>query len=119
MKKQQPQTAQKAPKFLRVDTRKWWQGVVDEFVLEPHHLRLLTAAATSWDRACEARAAIEQHGLTFQDQLGRPVVRPEVAVERNSLTVFYRLLRELGLDRAAAPETVRPPQIAPRTTKAV
>jgi hypothetical protein len=42
---------------LRPATRAWFSSVLAEYQLEPHHIRLLTLAAESWDRCCEAREA--------------------------------------------------------------
>ena len=100
----------KAPEHLTEPTACWWQSVIDEFELEPHHERLLTLAAESWDRCQMAREAIALHGMTYEDRFGQPRQRPEIAVERDSRIAFARLLRELDLD-IATPES-RPPSIA-------
>lgn len=98
----------KAPKHLAVPTRRWWESVVAEYELEPHHIRLLTLAGESWDRCCQAREAIAEHGLTFVDRLGVPRSRPEIAVERDSRIAFARMIRELALD-VDTPDGPRPP----------
>jgi len=98
-----------APEHLRTATKKWWAGVLREYDLEPHHVRLLTLAAESWDRCQEAREAIADHGLTFVDRFDQPRARPEVAIERDSRIAFARLLRELALD-VEPPPTSRPPR---------
>ena len=84
--------------------------MVEEYELADHHLRLLEAACGSWDRMCEARAALEQHGLTYTDPKGTVRSRPEVAIERDSRIAFARLVRELDLDVTPPPEPRgRPP----------
>jgi hypothetical protein len=85
--------------------------VVADFELEAHHLRVLTLAAESWDRCQQAREAIDQNGITFEDKHGQPRARPEVAIERDSRIAFARLLRELCLD-VDPPADVRPPRLA-------
>jgi len=97
----------KAPRHLKPATRKWWAGVVGEYELEDHHLRLLCLACEAWDRGQQAREALAQHGLTFEDRHGAPRARPEVGIERDSRISFARLLRELGLD-VLAPSESRP-----------
>ena len=87
-----------APRHLQVATRRWWAAVVADFELEPHHVRLLTLAAESWDRCGQARAAIDANGLTYNDLSGLPRARPEIGIERDSRIAFARLVRELGLD---------------------
>jgi phage terminase small subunit len=97
-----------APSHLAPKTRAWWRSVVADYSLEPHHLHLLQLAGEAWDRAQQARAALAQHGLTF-DKKGVPCTRPEVAIERDSRLAFARLVRELDLDVDAPPaERTRP-----------
>ena len=99
----------KAPQHLRPPTRKWWRSVANDYVLEAHHLRLLTLAAESWDRCCQAREGLAKDGLTFNDRFACPHVRPEVAIERDSRLAFARLLRELDLDIEPPAGPHRPP----------
>jgi phage terminase small subunit len=99
-----------APRHLRPETRAWWLHHLSEYRLEPHHVRLLTLAAESWDRCQEARLALEEHGITYEDRFGQPRARPEVAIERDSRVAFARLLRELNLD-LAPPEEARIPRL--------
>jgi P27 family predicted phage terminase small subunit len=99
----------KAPKHLRLATRRWWKSVVADFELEAHHVRLLTLAAEAWDRGQQAREALAEHGLTFSDRFGQPHARPEVAIERDSRISFARLLRELALEVEPPGEPGRPP----------
>ena len=101
----------KAPRHLNPATRKWWESVVAEYELEPHHVRLLTLAGEAWDRCVEAREALAANGLTFTDRHGSPRARPEVGIERDARIAFARLLRELGLD-VLPPSESRPPTIA-------
>ena len=99
-----------APKHLRAETRRWWQAVIAEYVLEPHHVRLLTLAAEAWDRCQQARGILARRGLTYEDRFGQPCARPEVAIERDSRIAFARLLRELNLN-VDEPEDSRPPEV--------
>lgn len=100
----------KAPKHLRKATAEWFNGVVATYTLEPHHVRLLTLAAESFDRCVEARESLATSGLTFIDRFGTPRARPEVAIERDSRIAFARLTRELDLDCEPPPES-RPPSL--------
>ena len=98
------------PAHLAAPTRTWWKSVVEDYQLEPHHLRLLQLAGEAWDRAQQARTAIESTGLTYQNRFGDPVLRPEVSVERDSRLAFARLIRELDLDvEPPADPRPRPP----------
>ena len=100
-----------APAHLRPTTRHWFGQVLSDYQLEPHHVRLLSLAAEAWDRTQQAREALAEHGLTFEDRFGQPHGRPEVSLERDSRLAFARLLRELALDVDAPAEESRPPAI--------
>lgn len=96
----------RAPGHLRRPTKAWWRSVMDEYDLQEHHERVLTAACEAWDRMQEAREAIAEHGLTYCDRFGAPRARPELAVERDSRIAFARLVRDLELDDPPDPEEV-------------
>lgn len=100
-----------APSHLKPPTKLWWRSVIDEYDLEPHHLRLLQLAAEAWDSAQAAREAIQRDGMTFVDRFGSPRARPEVGIERDSRLAFARLIRELDLDCAPPTTTPRPPAL--------
>lgn len=100
----------KAPQHLREATAKWWEGVVSDYALEPHHLKLLTLAAEAWDRGQQAREEIAKHGITYLDRFKAPHARPEVKIESDSRIAFARLIRELALD-VEEPGESRPPVI--------
>lgn len=99
-----------APDGLSPATAAWWRQVNREFVLEPHHLKLLTLAAQALDRVYEAREILAREGLVYLDRFGSPKARPEAAIERDARLAFARLLRELDLD-CVAPDPSRPPGI--------
>lgn len=105
--------ATQAPSHLSESTRTWWDALTSEFMLEDHHLRLLTLAAEAWDRCQQAREILAREGLTFSDRYGSPRTRPEIAIERDSRLAFCRCLRELNLDVAPPPE-VRIPRAGGR-----
>jgi phage terminase small subunit len=83
------------------------QSVLDDSELENRHVRLLTLACESWDRATQAREAIAQHGLTYEDRFGSPRKRPEVSVAEAATIAFARLTREPDLD-CGSPATSPP-----------
>jgi P27 family predicted phage terminase small subunit len=103
-------TTPRPPTHLKRTTRDWFKVVVADYELDDHHVRLLTLACEAWDRGVQAREIIETDGLTFVDRFGSPKPRPEVAIERDSRIGFARLIRELGLDGASAPEAPRMPR---------
>jgi len=70
-------------------------------------------AAEAWDRSQEARETAEREGAYYEDRFGQPKAHPAVAVERDSRIAFARLMRELDLDGAPAPDP-RPPRVAER-----
>lgn len=101
-----------APAHLSAEAASWWKEVVKDYDLEPHHLRLLQAAAEAWDRMQQARQALADHGsLTFIDSGGNLKAHPAEPIERNARTAFARLVRELDLDAGAPAERSRPPAL--------
>lgn len=97
----------KPPAHLRKSTARWFKSVVEDYDLDPHHVRLLTLAAEAWDRGQQAREVIDEVGMTFDDRFGSPKPRPEIAIERDARISYARLLRELALDGVDAPEAPR------------
>jgi hypothetical protein len=85
--------------------------VLEDYALEEHHVRLLTLASESWDRAEQAREVLDRDGLTYVDRFGAPRSRPEIAIERDSRVAFARLIRELDLDTNSPAESSRPPAL--------
>lgn len=98
----------KPPAHLEPLTRKWFSLVCEEYDLESHHLKLLQAAAESWDRMQSARAVLDAEGISYKNRFGDPCARPEVAVERDAKVSFARLVRELRLDDVPPPDSPRP-----------
>lgn len=108
-----PSATPRPPSHLSEEACEWWRSVVSDYDLEAHHLRLLQAAAESWDRMQQARQALADHGsLTFTDSSGNLKAHPAEAIERNARTGFARLVRELDLDAGAPSERGRPPALA-------
>jgi phage terminase small subunit len=101
----------KPPKHLRPATRRWFAGVLKQYELEEHHVRLLVLASEAFDRCVAARQAIDEHGMIFIDRFGAPRQRPEIAIERDSRLSFTRLIRELDLDVGQPAVPSRPPAL--------
>jgi phage terminase small subunit len=99
------------PDHLSPETSAWFSGVASQFQLENHHVKLLTLAAEAWDRAQQARLALQEHGLVYYDRFSQPKSRPEATILRDSVTTFARLLRELDLDCEAPADRSRPPAL--------
>jgi phage terminase small subunit len=100
------------PPHLSPAMQGWWLKVLADYDLQPHHLRLLEAAADSWDRMTAARERLLAEGLTVEGKSGTKA-HPCVNVERDARIAFSRLLRELDLDVDPPPERPvwRPPAL--------
>jgi len=98
------------PIYLSDAMQSWWTVVLENYELDRHHLHLLEAACTAWDRMVQARSALAANGLTFTDDRAAPKARPEVAIERDARIAFARLVRELDLDDVPPAER-RPPAL--------
>jgi phage terminase small subunit len=101
----------KIPENLGPQTERWFVEVCSGYELQEHHLRLLSLACRCWDRIEEARKAIETHGATYIDRFHQPKCRPEIAIERDAITQFARLIRELDIDNEPASDRNRPPAL--------
>jgi len=97
------------PSHLSATARAWWSGVVRDYELDESSLKLLTEAATSWDRIQQARVLLETEGLVYRDRFGTPRRHPAVGIEVESRIAFARLLRELDLEGTPLPDP-RPPR---------
>lgn len=100
-----------APTHLKAATKRWYKQVLEDYELEPHHMKILTLAATAWDRAQDARETIEQEGAVVADRFGQPKKHPAVDIETASMTTFARLIRELCLDIEPPKAPGRPPAL--------
>jgi P27 family predicted phage terminase small subunit len=94
------------PEHLSPAMRTWWNQVMADYALDPHHLHLLEAACDAWDRMVQARETLAKEGLSVATKSGAPKRHPAADIERDSRLAFARLLRELDLD--ADPPVERP-----------
>lgn len=69
-----------APKHLRKESAAFFRNVMNEYVLDEHHVILLTKACESLDRIEEARAIIQERWVGRQ----RSVRKPEGASGRGN-----------------------------------
>lgn len=99
------------PTHLQPSTKLWWSSVIADYVLEPHHLRLLQLAAESWDTAQGAREILCRDGMIVPGREGGVRAHPAVAIERDAKLSFARLVRELDLDGDPQPWNARPPAL--------
>ncbi|MFH1797610.1 MAG: P27 family phage terminase small subunit [Pseudomonadota bacterium] len=100
----------KAPGHLAAETRRWVDGILEDYDLQSHHFKILVKAAEAHDRGEEARKILKTDGIVIADRFGTKKVHPAVAIERDARVAFMRGVRELGLDA----EQVEAPR-APRT----
>lgn len=96
----------KIPAHLSPASRALFRTIVREYVLEDWHVRLLTEALGSLDRAEQARRQLDIDGLTTTTRLGELKAHPLILVERDARNTFARLMKQLGLDV----EPLQPPR---------
>jgi len=100
------------PSHLETATKKWFRQVLEEYDLEPHHVKLLTLAAEAWDRSCEAEKAIRKWGVLYKESsTDKPKLNPCIKVKEQAEIIFARLLRELNLDIEPPKASGRPPNL--------
>ena len=91
------------PGHLSAAMKKFWRRVEREYELDPDALLILRTACEAWDRAQQARHAIDLDGLIIN---GRR--HAAVDVEAQSQSLFLRAMRQLGLDVVAPGRLGRP-----------
>ena len=108
--KTKPNNSAKVPKHLTAASKRFYEQVCNDYVLESHHLRLLQLLCEAFDRGQEARKVLAAEGLTVVDsKLGIKRPHPCISIERDSRTAVARLTRELNLSEE--PEEPRPPSL--------
>ncbi|MDC0307623.1 hypothetical protein OAL44_00650 [Planctomycetaceae bacterium] len=88
------------PRHLSKKSRDIWKYILSEYDLEIHYREILLTALEARDRAESARKFLDENAVTYQDRFDQPKQRPEVKVELDNRTSFWRGLRELGLDES-------------------
>jgi len=92
-----------APKHLSLAARRLYAAVVADYVLEAHHIAILTKALEAYDRAEAARELVTNGGLVVTSRLGETKPHPAVAIERDARTAFLAGIKQLGLDIEGPP----------------
>jgi phage terminase small subunit len=99
----------KPPGHLSKEARRWWSGVMGDYLIEPHMVSIVTAAAESWDRKEAARKVLAVEGMTVDCRDGKKT-HPCVGIERDSRLAYMRAVRELCLS-AEDPDESRSPSL--------
>ena len=91
---------------LRAPGKHFYQTVLSEYELVDHHdLERLTQACKCLDEISEAEAIIKAEGRYITDRFGQRKEHPAGRAIRDSRTLFFRAIRELGLDLSTGPES--------------
>jgi P27 family predicted phage terminase small subunit len=94
---------ERVPAGLSRSSQTLFRSIVGDYVLEAWHVRLLTEALRSLDRAEQARETISREGLTAATRLGEVKAHPLLMVERDQRAAFARMVKQLGLDLDGPP----------------
>jgi P27 family predicted phage terminase small subunit len=86
-----------APGHLSNRSKSFWRRVQSEFELETGHLELLLRCCETMDRCDQARAVLDEEGLTFVDKSGAIKPHPAAAIEVSNRLQVLRLLQALKL----------------------
>jgi P27 family predicted phage terminase small subunit len=97
------------PKHLKPATRRFFEAICTEFVMEEHESRILQLACEAWDRRQQAIEDIAENGITFVNKYGERKSNPAVNIEQTSRLQFARLMRQLNLSEE--PPEDRPPAL--------
>jgi phage terminase small subunit len=97
------------PGHLSQPSKQWLGELLEGYPdASSTEVRLLVMAAEAWDRASRARRLLDREGLVVTSPQGAKA-HPAVAIAKDSMTLFSRLVAQLGLDDAAEPEGDPPP----------
>jgi P27 family predicted phage terminase small subunit len=89
----------KPPKSLSTDASTMWKQLQTEYqIIDKGGLIILTAACESFDRMCEARALVENEGMTIEDRFGQKKPHPAVIIERDARAAMLAAVKQLNLD---------------------
>jgi P27 family predicted phage terminase small subunit len=87
------------PKHLSAEARKMGREIAAEYGIEDAAgLRILVSGLEAWDRATQARQAIDREGMTLTDRWGQVKTHPLCTVERDARAQFLASLKQLNLD---------------------
>jgi phage terminase small subunit len=101
----------KPPRHLKKVGRKLWESVSTGYVLEDHHIVLLTTLCETVDRKIQAQEELNEAGsLTFENRYGESKPHAAVAIIRDCSVLIARLTRELNLSEEAD-DSRRPPPL--------
>src|SRR4051812_8331849 len=92
-----------APRHLSEPARRLYADVLARYVLEAHHLAILTKALEAFDRAEAARVIVERDGLLVATRFGEVKASPAIAIERDARAAFMAGIKQLGLDVEGPP----------------
>lgn len=86
------------PKHLKGDAKAMWQRLRHDFQIDDAAgLALLQAACEAFQRAQEARVAIDADGAVLSDRFGQRKQHPAIATERDARGQMIAALRALRL----------------------
>jgi len=87
------------PNHLSKQAKKLFQSIIDEYGIDDSGgLAILTTACEAWDRAKQAREAIEADGLILEDRFKQKKLHPAATVERDSRSQWLQAIKTLGLE---------------------
>ncbi len=98
---------------MDLEIKKWLKTEAEAFGLAGSELQVLRMAANAWQRWADCKRVIDKSGMVYQDRFQQPKERPECEIERKSMSLFLKALRELGLQSEEAPaeQFSRPPRL--------
>lgn len=87
----------KPPKHLSAEMAAFWRDLTSRYEFEAEQTHTLQLACEAYDRATAAREQIDRDGMVVGGKR-----HPLLGVEAKSTELFYRGIKELGLEPADA-----------------
>jgi phage terminase small subunit len=102
----QPTPTPTPPAHLRIDGKRFWREMTDDYGFDVSELKLLTLLCEQIDLEADATRTIKKLGSTY-DKDGTLKVRPEVEVQRQSARLISMLIRQIAIPQTEPVEPQR------------
>lgn len=92
------------PSHLSADAKRLFRDVVKRYDLDAEELVSLRLACTAWDTAEKARRTLDREGQTITNRFDEPRAHPALAVQKEAMASWVRLMQLLGIPADDEPQ---------------
>jgi P27 family predicted phage terminase small subunit len=100
----------RAPSHLSKEAKSWWKLIFNSYEMDESGAFILRQALECYDRLLQARAAIEEKGISIQDPLTKQLRQnPALKTEKEARSGLLQAWRLMRIDIEPPKPTGRPP----------